>query len=64
MYLVEYTKKMAIEEKKFCLGYYTREDAMSRAGDLLRTSGVTSVTVSFIDNYYVNKIYDFGNLHF
>lgn len=64
MYLVEFTKKMENEEKKFCLCYYSRDDAMSRAGKLLRTSGVVSVTVSFVDNYYVNKIYDFGNLHF
>lgn len=64
MYLVEFTKKMENEEKKFCLGYYSRDNAMSRAGNLLRTSGVVSVTVSFVDNYNVNKIYDFGNLHF
>lgn len=46
MYLVEFTKKMENEEKKFCLGYYSRDEAMSRAGNLLHTSGVISVTVS------------------
>lgn len=47
MYLVEFTKKIENEEKKFCLGYYSRDDAMSRAGHLLQTSGVISVTVSY-----------------
>lgn len=48
MYLVEFTKKMENEEKKFCLGYYSRNEAMSRAGELLLTSGVMSVTVSYL----------------
>lgn len=61
MYLVEFTKKMENEEKKLCLGYYSRSEAMSRAGELLRTPGVMSITVSCVDNYYVNKIYDLGN---
>lgn len=51
MYLVEYTKKMENEEKKFFLGYHSRNKAMSSASELLCTSGVMSVTVSCGDYF-------------
>ena len=56
MYLVEFTKKEKKGEKKYCSGFYSRDEAMHFSGDLIHASNIKSVIVSEVDNFYINKI--------
>ena len=63
MFLVEYTKIFENEEKKFCLGFYSREEAMKRSGDILQSPYTKSVSISQVDSDFSKKIYDLRPIH-